>query len=99
MTNWINEIDISEAWNDATCNKITIQQLSKEIANKLSNLNYTNLIIEEEKKNLIKIFTELSTISEDEEIDVNVFDHFMYKLYDWADQSLSLNEKVCWIIT
>ena len=99
MTKWINEIDISEAWNDATDNKITIQQLSKEIANKLSNLNYTNSTIEEEKKKLIENFTELSTISEDEEIDVNVFDHFMYKLYDWADQSLSLNEKVCWIIT
>lgn len=51
MTKWINEIDISEAWNDATDNKITIQQLSKEIANKLSNLNYTNSTIEEEKKN------------------------------------------------
>lgn len=96
MANWINEIDIVDIWNKTINEEYTIQQLSKDIAEKLSNINYKNSNIENEKRDLIDCFLDLST---QEELTDKEFDSLMDELYNWADQSLDSNKNVCWIKT
>lgn len=96
MANWINEIDIVDIWNKPINEEYTIQQLSKDIAEKLSNINYKNSNIENEKRDLIDCFLDLST---QEELTDKEFDSLMDELYNWADQSLDSNKNVCWIKT
>lgn len=100
MANWQRTIDISESWKLAQEYEISLQELSKEILEKLVALRpFDNEDVEYVKSMLIE---EFEILADDEETDTGWFDYTMGKLYDWADTSLDGKfggKKVCWIKT
>jgi len=100
MTKWMNVLDIQDIWKESLDGDISMQELAKEIAEKLSMLDISNEDYDFEKQNLVDEFINLS---EDEEMKVADFDYVMEYLYDWGDTHLDDKvfggKKLCWIKT
>jgi hypothetical protein len=105
MANWQRILDIGESWDKVCNNLITIQEASKEISFKLSELQpFKNEEIEQEKRSIIEMFNDVSnSIESDFHLLTEDFDQAMQCLYDWGDQDLGgffhTKKKVCWIKT
>ena len=100
MTKWQRKIDISNEWNKRQNNEITLEQLSKTIANKLKKLKpFNDGDIDFQKDELVDYFNDFKDHEGVEE-----FDNLMSMLYDWGDISLGGPDffnikKVCWVNT
>ena len=91
---------IKDEWKKSNNSELSIQELSKIIAEKLSMIDIKNEDYDYDRLNLIDRFIDLS---EDEEIGFDDFNYVMNDLYDWGDIKVSNNsfwgEKLCWIKT
>ena len=105
MANWQTTLDIKDAFQKASNDEISCQELSKIIAEKLKCLKLTkairdNELVMEERQELIE---EFEGLAEQERLTKNGFDNVFASLYDWADAPLSFDDwprkKVCWIKT
>jgi len=100
VANWINKLNLSYVWDKANDYEISVQELARITAERLSNINKW---LDEDliwlRDNLVD---EFETIAEDEEAGLADFNYVMQDLYDWADTPLDSNwagKKVCWIET
>ena len=100
MTEWMNVLDIQDAWEDLEDSIISMQEAAKGIAEKLSMLDIKNEDHDFERQNLVDDWINLS---EDEEMDIADFNYIMEDLYNWGDTHLNDKvfggKKLCWIKT
>ena len=92
MSEWKRTLNLSDIWNDARCEKITVQELSLIISKRLNKLKiFKEENIEDEKQDLID---EFFCLSDDKSSTQEEFNWSMEALYNWADY-----KKTCWIKT
>ena len=100
MAQWMNVLDISQAWHKADKREICIQELAKIIAEELEKIDALDDYLNAEKNEIADCFTDLS---EDEEAGDVDFNYIMSDLYDWADTPLDNKvfngKKLCWVKT
>lgn len=94
MANWSRTLDIKDVWQRAEADEISVQELSKVIAERLSKIKYSNKIVQEELGYLIENF---EILAEDEEVSEDTFDMFMNDLYNFGDMELENGYKILWI--
>lgn len=107
MANWQYEIDIEDAWQKAKNDEISSVDLAKVIVEKVKELlpkirsrfgeaSHAALI-------LTDIMADFDRFVKDNDDDNDTFDAIFNRLYDWADQKLSLEkwppDALCWIKT
>lgn len=96
MSNWVNRLDLKDLWKAKDENKLTIQELAKEVAKRIKNKYFYDRY----KDELEDIVINFETCSDD----VEEFDSILSDLYDWADTPLAtpigqMQRKMCWVAT
>jgi hypothetical protein len=108
MANWLFELDIQDVWERTKRDEITVLELSKDIVEKIKGqllpkvrarfgeASHAALI-------LTDIMADFERFVEEEDDDKDAFDVYFGRLYDWADQKVSLDkwppDALCWIKT
>lgn len=100
MAQWQSKLDLTDVWNKVDDNEITIAELSKIVAERLSQIEpYPSLDIIPERDDIVEAF---ELLAGDDETTIEEFDWIMNDLYNWADISLDGKfggKKVCWVAT
>lgn len=100
MAQWQRTLRLQPEWGRAQDGSVPVHELAGVIAARLKSLvPFKDERVEDARQDLIREFEQLS---QDDDTDVEEFDHWMNELYDWGDQSLDgkwNGKKVCWIDT
>jgi hypothetical protein len=83
MSKWKKTFDVSDMWRKAKNDEITIQVLSKTVAERLEKLKKSDdygLEIED-------FVDEFKDFSQDESLDKNDFDNIWNRFYNFADRN------------
>lgn len=89
MYDYENVLDIKEIWGKAKREEISLQEFSKMLSNRISNVDDTGLDhIDDMKMQVIEEFEILANL---ERVDKKDFDEIWEMFYNWAD-SLIFNE-------
>ena len=95
MANWKYTLNVKNEWQATKAGDMTLQAFTAFVAGRIKEMPpYDN------DAELEDIVTELESIAEDSEANVEWFDHVWNNLYNWADQTVGVwNDKMCWIKT
>lgn len=102
MTDWCSKLDLRDIWKSVENDKMTVQELSSEIAKRLKKVNphKAGPEIIFMRNDIIEQFEDLA---EEKEVSFEEFNYIMDDLYDWGDAKLDDKgfggKKVCWIAT
>ena len=95
MANWKYTLNVKNEWQATKAGDMTLQAFTTFVVGRIKKLPPF-----EKDLVLFDIVTELESIAEDSEADVEWFDSVWSQLYDWADQTIGgWNDKMCWIKT
>lgn len=101
MAQWQNKLDLTDIWDSVDEGKMTIQELSAEVAKRLKALSLTD-IDDDLKDERDEIVDEFIGVAEDDCADLQDFNNVMFSLYEWADTPLDNKfngKKICWVAT
>jgi hypothetical protein len=95
MAKWQYRLELADLWDAFENNTMTINQIGKEISNRIQKANFYS----EYESELFSITVDFEDVET-----TDGFDDVLEQLYDWADQSLptpsgEMQRKLCWINT
>jgi len=95
MSNWVYHLNLKDLWEKRDKNTISVQELGKQVANRIRKLS----CFKKYERELEDITTKFEFSESEEE-----FDNILSDLYDWADTPLftirgQMQRKMCWIAT
>lgn len=102
MAKWQRKLDLTDVWEKANDEEITVSELSATIADRLEALSSFGIKHDHVDLEKVEIIEEFRILAEDECVDFDEFNFIFRRLYDWADQSLDdkfSGKKVCWVAT
>lgn len=100
MSKWKYKLEVKDLWEEIKDNKITIQELSKQMSKRIK----LSRFYKKHEDDLEPIVNAFEDLSEDKNASVDEFDDILSELYDWGDQELptspgKMQNKMCWINT
>jgi len=96
MTHWRHTLNISEAWQRAKDDELSIQELANIISSRLSGIKFNDDDLSAERNDLCEAFDDLAA---DDDATEDEFNSLMSELYDFGDMRLKDGSKVMWIRT
>lgn len=103
MAKWQRTLDVRDIWEKRDKGEISIQEMSKIMAERLNLLaDFKDDDIDDAKESIIE---EFECLSDYKDATVGDFDDILSDLYDWADTTLDYSKpfcerkKVCWVKT
>ena len=92
MANWVKKIDISVAMRECKEQKITIQELAKDVFTRISRLKYRDDGMNEDLKEIAEQFEDLSKSTDDRADATESFDSLLEELYDFGDRTIGTSD-------